>query len=141
MRVVLASEQDWFAKPDKMSVSAGDSLRSIPNAAFVLKLQRRARVSFALPPEKAPKAEDWFGGAVWLAAVERTGTYQVTLSSDAWIDVIQDRKFVRSTGSSGRSDCPGVPKSVRFELEPAPIVLQLSGALSGTIVVAISASE
>jgi hypothetical protein len=70
-----------------------------------------------------------------------TGTYQVTLSDEAWIDVIQDGKFLRSIGSSGRSDCPGVRKSVRFELKPEPFVLQLSGVILETIVVAISAME
>jgi ABC-type tungstate transport system permease subunit len=67
--------------------------------------------------------------------------YGVMLSDEAWIDVIQDGKFLRSIGSSGRSDCPGLRKSVRFELKPEPFVLQLSGVISETIVVAIGATE
>jgi hypothetical protein len=88
-----------------------------------------------------PKSEGWFGGAVWLPSVERSATYQVTLSEEAWIDVIQDGKYVRSIGSSGRSDCPGLRKSVRSVLAPTPFVLQLSGAVLDAIVVAISPIE
>ncbi len=137
----LARERSWFAAPEKVSVSTGQTLASIPQGAFVLKLQPGASASFARPPERMPKSEGWFGGAVWLPSVERSATYQVTLSEEAWIDVIQDGKYVRSIGSSGRSDCPGLRKSVRFVLAATPVVLQLSGAVLDAIVVAISPIE
>ena len=42
------------------------------------------------------------------------------LSDDAWIDVIQNGRYARSVGSTGRSDCPGVRKSVRLDLDAEP---------------------
>jgi hypothetical protein len=61
----------------------------------------------------------------------------VTLSQDAWLDVIQDGRYARSAGSSGRRDCPGLRKSVRFHLQAGPVVLQLSAVESSEISVAI----
>ena len=88
-----------------------------------------------------PKAEHWFGGVVRLPAMAKPGIYQVTLSDEAWIDVIQDGHYARSIGSTGRSDCPGLCKSVRFELNASPFVVQLSGVTTEMIAVAVSRSD
>jgi hypothetical protein len=76
-----------------------------------------------------------------LPAIDRVGIYQVTLSEEAWIDMVQDGRYARSVGSSGRSDCIGIKKSVRIELNSAPVVFQLSGVASESIIVSISAVE
>ena len=46
-----------------------------------------------------------------------------------------------SVGSTGRSDCPGVRKSVRLDLDASPVVLQVSGVAPDTIAVTIGAVE
>jgi hypothetical protein len=66
-------------------------------------------------------------------ALAKAGIYQITLSDDAWIDVIQNGRYARSVGSTGRSDCPGVRKSVRLDLDASPVVLQVSGVAPETI--------
>jgi hypothetical protein len=137
----LARERAWFAGSDKVAVAAGERLAAVPKGAFFLRLQPGSQASFALPPERTPKSDDRFGGAVWFAAVERAGIYQVTLSDEAWIDLVQDGRYAHSVGNSMRHDCPGLRKSVRLELESGPFVLQLSGAAADTIVVAISPGE
>jgi len=76
-----------------------------------------------------------------LPAPDRPGLYQVTASGDAWIDVVQDGRFVKSVGSTGRRDCPGLRKSLRFELHPAPFVIQVSGVASETITLAVGSPE
>ena len=137
----VARERSWFAAPDNPVIAAGSTLSSLPRDAFVLKLQPGTRASFSRPPERAPQSESWFGGAVWLPTIERPGIYQVTLSGDAWIDVVQDGRFARSVGSSDRRDCQGLRNSVRFELLAAPAVLQLSGVAAEAISVAITPVE
>jgi hypothetical protein len=69
--------------------------------------------------------------------VDKPGIYQVTLSEDAWIDIVQDNRYARSVGSTGRGDCPGLRKSVRLDLDAAPFVLQISGVVADKVVVAI----
>lgn len=91
--------------------------------------------------ERKPKAPYWFGGIIQLPAIAKPGLYQVTLSDEAWIDVVQNGPYARSIGSTGRSDCPGLRKSVRFELDAGPIVVQLSGVMAEKIVVVINRNE
>jgi hypothetical protein len=55
--------------------------------------------------------------------------------------VIQNGRYARSVGSTGRSDCPGVRKSVRLDLDAGPVVLQVSGVAPDTIAVTIGAVE
>jgi hypothetical protein len=137
----LAREQALFASADKPAVKAGETLAGVPKTAFTLHLQPGTQAAFAMPPERKPKAERWFGGMIRLAAPEKPGIYQVTLSEEAWIDVVQDGRYARSVGSTGRGDCPGLRKSVRLELGAAPFVLQLSGVVAEQVVVAINPRE
>jgi hypothetical protein len=74
---------------------------------------------------------------VRVPALAKPGIYQITLSDDAWIDVIQNGRYARSVGSTGRSDCPGVRKSVRLDLDASPVVLQVSGVTPETIAITI----
>jgi len=61
-----------------------------------------------------------------LPSAPRAGLYQVILSQDAWIDVVQDGKYMRSVGSTAGGYYPRLRKSVRLELGHAPFALQLS---------------
>jgi hypothetical protein len=135
----LAHEKALFAA-DKRQTEAGTELTSIPAAAVVLGLKPAAQATFVLPPERKPRSETWFGGTLRLSALE-AGSYQVTLSEEAWIDVVQDGRYARSIGSTGRSDCSGLRKSIRFELSSSPFVIQVSGVATKTIALAIRRSE
>ncbi|MBR1284162.1 hypothetical protein JQ597_19115 [Bradyrhizobium sp. AUGA SZCCT0177] len=137
----LARERAWFAASDKTSVASGVTLAAFPKAAIAIRLQPAGEAAFELPPERKPRIEKWFGGSVRFPATERPGIYQVTLSEDAWIDIVQDGRYARSVGSTGRSDCPGLRKSLRLELGATPFTLQVSGVPSDAIVIAISAAE
>jgi hypothetical protein len=134
----LTHERALFAAVDKRPLAAESELAAIPKEAIVLGLRPAGQATFALPPERKPKSESWFGGALRLPAPEKPGSYQVTLSQEAWIDVVQGGRYARSIGSTGRSDCSGLRKSVRFELNATPFVVQLSGIATETVVVAIS---
>jgi hypothetical protein len=133
----LARERAAFVAPDKTMFAAGETLASLPAGALVIRLQPGAQASFEMPPERKPRTEQWHGGMVRLPALAKPGIYQITLSDDAWIDVIQNGRYARAVGSTGRSDCPGVRKSVRLDLDASPVVLQVSGVVGDTIAVTI----
>lgn len=137
----LARERANFAAADKTSVAAGETMTALPAGAFVLRLQPAAQASFAMPPERKPKIEQWHGGMLKFPALAKPGIYQITLSDDAWIDVIQNGRYARSVGSTGRSDCPGVRKSLRLDLDQSPFLLQVSGVATDAVTVAIGAVE
>jgi len=133
----LARERAAFAATDKATIATGETLATLPAGAFVIRLQPGPQASFEMPPERKPRTEQWHGGMVRLPALAKPGIYQITLSDDAWIDVIQNGRYARSVGSTGRSDCPGVRKSVRLDLDASPVVLQVSGVAPETIALTI----
>jgi hypothetical protein len=137
----LAQQRILFAAAEKPTIKAGETLAAIPSNAFILRLQPGADAVFAMPPERKPRSERWFGGVIRFPAVDKPGIDQVTLSDEAWIDIVQDGRYARSVGSTGRSDCPGLRKSVRLDLGASPFVVQVSGVTSDSITVAISARE
>ncbi|HJY16038.1 MAG TPA: hypothetical protein VJ353_00290, partial [Xanthobacteraceae bacterium] len=67
------------------------------------------------------------------AAVPKSGTYRVTLSAQAWIDVIQNGQAAKSTAFSGATGCAGIRKSVKFDLAAAPFTVELSGTTAHAI--------
>jgi len=136
----LDKERAALATADKQPVKAGDTLAVWPTGAFTVTLRPGPQADFALPPERKPNA-DGYGGAVRLPAPAKPGLYQIALSDEAWIDVVQDGRYLRSVSHSGRTDCPGLRKVVRFELSTGPLVLQLSGVAAGTISVFAGAAE
>jgi hypothetical protein len=57
------------------------------------------------------------------------------------VDVVQDGRYTRAVVSSGRRDCSGVRKSVRFELQAFLFALQLSGSAAERMTLAIRRVE
>jgi hypothetical protein len=137
----LARERAAFAATGKTTIAAGETLSALPAGALVIRLQPAAQASFEMSPERKPRTEQWHGGMVRLPALAKAGIYQITLSDDAWVDVIQNGRYARSVGSTGRGDCPGVRKSVRLDLDASPVVLQVSGVAPDAITITIGAVE
>jgi hypothetical protein len=137
----LAPERAAFAKVQ--SEPAADVVKLDMTAALAVRLKLHAdnELKFVMPPERKPKAEHWSGAVVQFSAPPRAGIYQVTLSDEAWIDVVQNGRYAREVGHSGRGDCPGVRKSLRLELAAEPFALQLSGAQVEAITVSVNAAK
>ena len=57
-----------------------------------------------LAPERAPKSPETFAGFIQVVAPTQSGTYKITLSSEAWIDVVQDGHAMKSVAFSGATD-------------------------------------
>ena len=132
-------EMALFGAPAQETVQTGAEL-SGPDRGFSLALQAQDKVHFVEKPERKPRSEVPKAGIVSFT-VPKPGVYQVTLSADAWIDLIQDGRSLRSLGSTGKRDCPEVRKSVRFDLHPGRATLQLSDASADSIKVAILPAE
>ena len=132
----LAQEKAWFAAAPEPVDSGGD-VAAAPHA-YEVTLKAGEAASFALPP-KTPVPANEFAGAVKLAAVTKPGLYQVTVSREAWVDAVQNQKRVRSANVSRQRDCPAFAKSVRFELEAGPAVLQFSGVSAASLVFSVAA--
>jgi hypothetical protein len=129
----VSRELALFGAPGLRTVPSGGALGNDERAA-ALELQPHAAVAYVLPPGRSPKSADSYG-AVISANLPRDGSYQVTLSAEGWIDVIQNGKA--AAAHTGKRDCLGVRKSLRFGLQPGPVTIQISGATAPSIKLAV----
>ena len=122
----MARERTAFASPNLSTLASGSALPSDGGAAQ-LTLKPAAEIKLPVPSER-PAKPDTFAGFV-KATVPATGSYQVTLSDDAWVDVSQDgRSTLKPTAISGKAGCPDVRKSVRFALDAGSVTIEISRA-------------
>ena len=124
-------ERSAFGTPGLQVIEAGKPLPGIMDPAIV-RLKPVAEAGFERPPGRKPK-DGTFGVAIRTPPLAVSGTYQVTISDDAWIDVIQNGRELRSFGVSAERDCPNVRKSVRFSLGAGQATVQISGAAADSI--------
>jgi hypothetical protein len=131
----LAIERQWLSGADLPSVASGSSMPAFPNSGIALKLLPAQDVKYPADPEK-PATSGW-GGFVILPSPAKAGLYQITLSDNAWVDIIQGDVRLASQAHTGRRDCTAMRKSVRFKLDSAPVTIQLSGAMNNTLNIAV----
>jgi hypothetical protein len=133
----LDKERATLNGTDLPKIVSGDRVPwSIPFASTVA-LVPSPDAKLPMPPERAPKSPDSFGGFIQIPA-PTSGTYKITLSSEGWIDVVQNGQFVKSAGFTGAMGCDGVRKSVKFDLAAQPFTVQLSGVAANSIRIAIA---
>ena len=113
------------------ALASGDALPAL-GAPVLVNLSAQSEVAFPHPPGRAGKANPAYAAIVKVAAAP-AATYQVTLSSGAWVDVVENGELVEQIGYVHRTDCPGVDKSIRFKTEGGPLTIQISGAYGRTI--------
>ena len=75
------------------------------------------------------------------AAAAASGRYSIGLSNAAWIDVVQNNRFLESRAHSGALECQGIRKVVQFDLSSGPFVVQISGATAPRLSIAIMPAE
>lgn len=133
----LADEKAWFDDAGLAARTSGDNAGSLADGAFSIKLMSEAEAGFVLPSEGPEKDGSTNGAKLTYADVPVAGRYQVTLSGDAWIDMIQEGKYVPSVEHTGVDGCADLRKSVRFDLAPGPLTLQLGHSTETSLKVAI----
>ncbi|MFD1332154.1 hypothetical protein ACFQ4O_09105 [Methylopila musalis] len=132
----------WDVSADVTAIAAaemvpsGSAIRPAPAAAVRLLLTEADKAGLVLPPEQKP-APAALAGALRFEA--KAGAWRVTTTERVWFDVVQDGAPARPLGFSGDPTCEGARKSMRFELKDGPATLQISGAPSRTIGVAVTA--
>jgi hypothetical protein len=133
----LSDEKAWFDDANITLRTSGDNTEAVADGAFSIGLKAESEITFVLPPEGKPKDGAANGAIVTFANVPQAGRYQVTLSDEAWIDMIQEGKYVPSVEHTGVKGCEGLRKSVRFDLASGSLTLQLSRSPAVTLRVAI----
>ena len=135
----------WSVARERASFTAGakpaaSGAAIVVGEGYAVTLAPSESIAFRKPPERAPKPGS-FGAILSLAAIDKPGLYQVTLSDEAWLDVIQGDSEIKSVAFSGQKECPGVRKSVRFDLQAGPATIQLSNAAGATLNIALEPAQ
>src|SRR5262245_48604240 len=96
----LATEFAWMKAEDSEKASPGATLPAPPEKAIALGLQPASEVKFVVTPTSTPKPEDAtsFGGVVNFEKMPSAGQVQITISTHAWIDVVQNGATLEATG-------------------------------------------
>ena len=126
--------------PDRVKLSSGSELAALPATGVTLALVAPADAKLPTPPERAPK-DGTFAGFTKFTSAPKAGSYTISLSTGAWIDVVQDGHFLKPAAFSGATDCDGIRKTVKIDLSATPFVLQISGARENSLSIAIQPSE
>lgn len=133
----VARERAWFAA-DRKPVASGATI--VAGQGYAVTLGPNETVAFHVPPERALKPGG-FGATLAVADIDKAGLYEITLSADGRIDAVQGDALVKSVDYSGQKDCPGVRKSVRFDLKTGPLTIQLSNAPEAAIDLALAPAQ
>jgi hypothetical protein len=133
-------ERAALTAPDRIKLASGAEIAALPSTGITLALQPPADARLPTPPERAPK-EGTFAGFASFKAAPKAGIYTFSLSSGAWIDVVQDGHALKPKAFSGATDCDGIRKTMKYEISASPFVLEISGTREKAISVAILPSE
>jgi hypothetical protein len=133
-------ERAALTAPDRVTLNSGGDVATMPSTGITLSLVSPADAKLPSPPERAPKDGTMAGFATFKAA-PKAGIYTISLSAGAWVDVVQDGRFLKPKAFSGATDCEGIRKTMKYELAAQPFVLQVSGTKENAISIAILPAE
>jgi hypothetical protein len=134
----LDKERATLNGTDLPKVTSGTNISWPVPFATTVALVPFAEAKLPTAPERAPKSPTAFAGFVQAPAPAKPGSYKVTLSSEGWIDVIQDGQTVKSSAFSGAMGCEGIRKSVKFDLAAKPFTVELSNMPADIVRIAIT---
>jgi hypothetical protein len=134
----LDEERGLLTSKDEPTVASGTSVKASLPVALMVTLVPFADAKLPIAPERAPRLPESFAGFIQMSAPAHDGIYKVSLSSEAWIDVVQGGRLLKSVAFTGATGCTGIRKSVKFDLKAEPFAVQLSNVPTNSIGVAIS---
>ncbi|MGO9702631.1 MAG: hypothetical protein ACLPX7_25610 [Xanthobacteraceae bacterium] len=134
----LDQERGLLTSGKAIAIASGSSLKASLPVAVTVSLVPFADAKLPTAPGRAPRLPTSFAGFLQVAAPPHDGAYKISLSSEAWIDVVQAGHSLKSVAFSGATGCEGIRKSVKFELKAEPFAIQLSNVATNSIGVAIS---
>lgn len=134
----IDKERAALTAQDRPKIASGADL-AIPSAV-TLDLKTPAEVKLPTSPERKPK-DGTFAGFTRFQKAPKAGAYTVSVSSYAWVDVVQDGEILKPMEFSGATDCAGIRKTMKYDLAAGPFVIQVSGVTENSISMAVLPSE
>ena len=98
----IERERAALTAPDRAKLASGAEQTTPAASAVTLALVAPQEAKLPSPPERAPK-DGTFAGFTSIKAA-KAGLYTVSLSSGAWVDLVQDGHFLKPVAFSGAKD-------------------------------------
>jgi hypothetical protein len=136
----IERERAALTAPDRIKLASGAEITALSPKALTIDLKPAGDAGLPTPPERAPK-EGTFAGFASFKNPPPAGSYTISLSKGAWIDVVQDGHPLKPKAFSGATDCDGIRKTMKYDLAASPFVLQISGTRENALSVTILPSE
>ncbi|MBN9532871.1 MAG: homogentisate 1,2-dioxygenase [Alphaproteobacteria bacterium] len=112
-----------------------EAVLTLGHSAHV-RLQPTRSVHYAVQPDK-PGGSVSHGGLLAIT-IAKPGTYQVSLGSGAWVDVVEDGKKVVSSAHGHGPACSTIRKAVAFPLKPGRHVIQISANADAALAIMVT---
>jgi hypothetical protein len=132
----IERERAALTASTRAALVSGAAVTTPLPVAATLTLRPVADAGLPSAPERAA-AEGTFAGYLDVKTSRPAGTYSISISAGAWIDVVQEGRYLKPKAFSGATDCAGIRKTMKFDLAASPFVVQVSGMKENTITVAI----
>lgn len=134
--VSLAREATMMAAAH---VAPGAEMSRDGGKAIDLPLKSSEAANLPVPPER-PAKSDTFAGSVAFAP-GAAGTYRVSTTEPAWIDVVQNGRYLEPLAVDGVAACANLTKSLKVALAAGAFVLQFSASARDSLVVTVAPAE
>ncbi|GJD37403.1 hypothetical protein [Methylobacterium aerolatum] len=135
----VSQERAAFTEPSLPRLTSGSAVPAGVEA-MALALRPASAVTLPVPPGRTAKPGTFSGFVT--ATVASPGTYQVTLSEAAWVDLSQDgRTPLEPAAHSGTTGCPEVRKTLRFALRPGTVTVSIANAPTDRIAIGLRRAE
>ncbi|MEY9880387.1 hypothetical protein [Bradyrhizobium sp. USDA 329] len=131
----IERERAALTAPDRTRLASGSEQAALPSSAITLELVVPSEARLPTTPERASK-DGTFAGFTSVKSA-KAGLYTISLSTGAWVDVVQDGHALTPVAFSGATDCEGIRKTMKYQLSAQPFVLQVSGAKDNSVSIAI----
>lgn len=116
-------------------VPAFESGDALPTAGvFAVTLKPANRVIY--PYKSNHDHDSGFGGVVTIESI-RPGRHRIALSGEAQVAAVLGNSLLRLLAVAHDPECPGVHHSVEFVSEGGPLTIQISGARTSLITIAV----
>lgn len=116
-------------------VPAFESGDALPAAGvFAIKLRPAVRVIY--PYKSDSNHDSGYGGVVTIESI-RPGLHRIALSGDTQVDAVQGNTLLPLVAVARDPECPGVYRSVDLVSEGGPLTIQISGARTPLVTIAV----
>lgn len=132
----VTRERAALAQANTPKLAPGGDLTGPLPQTVVLDLQPPADAKLPSPPERAPKPGTFAGFSV-VKNIPANGSYSISLSAAAWVDVLQNGTFLKPKAFSGVTGCEGIRKTMKFDLVAGTATIQVSGVPEPSIKMAV----